>query len=93
MRHKTFILGIVAIIFVTLFVTNTIDAQCAMCKAAVESGNEANGLNTGILYLLLMPYIVVMALIFMWWRNKKRTDNEMQQKELRDLLKDIDGMT
>lgn len=90
MRHKIFILGIVAIIFVTLFVTNTTNAQCAMCKAAVESGNEANGLNTGILYLLLMPYIVVMALIFMWWRNKKRTDNEMQQKELRDLLKDID---
>lgn len=90
MRHKTFILGIVVIIFVTLFVTNTMDAQCAMCKAAVESGNEANGLNTGILYLLLMPYIVVMALIFMWWRNKKRTDNEMQEKELRDLLKDID---
>lgn len=90
MRHKTFILGIVAVIFVTLFVINTTEAQCAMCKAAVESGNEANGLNTGILYLLLMPYILVMALVFMWWKNKKRTESEMQQKELRDLLKEID---
>lgn len=90
MRHKTFIIGIVVIIFVTLFVTTTADAQCAMCKAAVESGNESNGLNKGILYLLLAPYVIVMSMIFMWWRNKKRTDNEMQEHELRDLLKDID---
>jgi len=90
MRHKTFKLGILLIIIVTLFVTNTADAQCAMCKAAVESGNESNGLNKGILYLLLMPYIIVMSMIFMWWRNKKRTDNELQEQEIRDLLKDID---
>jgi len=90
MRHKTFIIGIIAIIFVTLFVTNTMDAQCAMCKAAVESGNEANGLNKGILYLLLAPYVIAMTMIFIWWRNKKRIDNEMQEHELRDLLKDIE---
>jgi len=28
MRHKTFTLGILCIIIVTLFVTNTADAQC-----------------------------------------------------------------
>ncbi len=90
MRHKTFILGILLIIIVTLFVTNTADAQCAMCKAAVESGNESSGLNKGILYLLLMPYIIVMSMIFMWWRNKKRTDTELQEQKIKEILKDID---
>ena len=90
MRHKTFTLGILLIIIVTLFVTNTADAQCAMCKAAVESGNESSGLNKGILYLLLMPYIIVMSMIFMWWRNKKRTDTELQEQKIKEILKDID---
>lgn len=41
-------------------------AQCAMCKSTVESdmanGNDsmAQGLNTGILYLMAIPYIVLM---------------------------------
>ena len=88
MRYKIIIAFFT--LFVLLFLTNTVDAQCAMCKAAVESGNESNGLNKGILYLLLMPYILVMSMVFMWWRNKKRTEGEIQEKELRDLLRDID---
>jgi hypothetical protein len=40
-------------------------AQCAMCKSTVESdmanGNTmASGLNTGILYLMAIPYLVLM---------------------------------
>ncbi len=41
------------------------DAQCAMCKAVAESGSEQDGmrsvgeqLNTGILYLMIIPYII-----------------------------------
>lgn len=42
-------------------------AQCAMCKSVVGSnkdagGNIANGLNTGILYLMAIPYILLMTL-------------------------------
>jgi hypothetical protein len=37
-------------------------AQCAMCGASVESSEEgaqlAGGLNAGILYLLLVPYLL-----------------------------------
>lgn len=42
------------------------NAQCAMCKAVVESGNasEAEGLNTGILYLMIFPYILVGTLLY-----------------------------
>ncbi len=40
-------------------------AQCAMCKTTAESdlksgGSIANGLNTGILYLMALPYLILM---------------------------------
>lgn len=40
-------------------------AQCAMCKSSVESDLNAGGsigkeLNTGILYLMAIPYIILM---------------------------------
>ena len=41
-----------------------VDSQCAMCRAVAESSKEAgstiaNGLNTGILYLMSFPYILL----------------------------------
>ena len=44
------------------------EAQCAMCKATVESSqgqknSVAGGINQGIIYLMLVPY-VLMAFIF-----------------------------
>ena len=52
------------------------NAQCAMCKAVVESGNpeQAEGLNSGILYLMVFPYILVGALFFViiWYKIKKK---------------------
>ncbi len=37
-----------------------------MCRAVVESGNptEAEGLNSGILYLMIFPYILIGVLFF-----------------------------
>ncbi|MBA3971089.1 MAG: hypothetical protein H0X46_02920 [Bacteroidetes bacterium] len=40
-------------------------AQCAMCKTSVESDLNSGGsigreLNTGILYLMAIPYIILM---------------------------------
>lgn len=52
-------------------------AQCAMCRTTVEStvsngrSNIATGLNTGILYLLAAPYLIVVVVAFMWWRSSK----------------------
>lgn len=60
-----------------------IEAQCAMCKATVESSigqknSVAGGLNQGILYLMAVPY-VLMAFIFRkqllsLWRNIRGKD-------------------
>ncbi len=55
-----------------------INAQCAMCKSAVEStlsngrNMSAVGLNTGILYLLIAPYLLVAAVGFLWYRASKK---------------------
>ena len=51
------------------------NAQCAMCKAVVESGGDvdaAEGLNSGILYLMVFPYLLVGTLFFFIIRNKIR---------------------
>ncbi len=46
-------------------VIEKINAQCAMCKATVESSKTqknsmAKGLNKGIIYLMLIPYIFLL---------------------------------
>ena len=56
-----------------LFFIQMAHAQCAMCKAVVESGgnlDEAEGLNSGILYLMVFPYILVGTLFFIIIRYK-----------------------
>ena len=72
--YKTFL------ILVALVLLTQIDAvaQCAMCRTTVEStisngrSNIATGLNTGILYLLSAPYLIVGAIAFLWFRQSKQ---------------------
>jgi hypothetical protein len=50
-------------------------AQCAMCKAVVESGDSelAKGLNTGIIYLMTFPYILLGIAVYFLYKNRKRS--------------------
>ena len=64
-------------------------AQCAMCRTQLEnnvsSGNIgiAAGLNTGILYLLSLPYLAVLVLGYVWYRNsRKHALNELSNGHL-----------
>lgn len=55
-------------------------SQCPMCKMAAESnmksgGSVGKGLNTGILYLLAMPYIIVTVLAYVWKHNKQKSES------------------
>ena len=70
-----------SVIFITwiLMGAPTMQAQCPMCKAAVMSehnGKEsklAKGLNTGILYMFVLPYLTGTALVILWVRaNRKK---------------------
>ncbi len=71
MRAKLFL----ALAFFCLWSVK-LSAQCPMCRTAVESnlqngGTEGAGLNTGIMYLLLAPYVIVGVLGYLWYRNRK----------------------
>jgi len=72
--------------FLLIFLLSTTDiwAQCAMCRGSVESsmGNGRNnvgvGLNTGIMYLFVMPYLIVGIIGYLWYRNSKRNQQERE---------------
>lgn len=47
-------------------------AQCAMCRAVLESGGDnavAEGINNGIVYLMAIPYILIGVLLFFVFRK------------------------
>ncbi|MBK9478266.1 MAG: hypothetical protein IPP56_09105 [Bacteroidetes bacterium] len=50
-------------------------AQCAMCKSGVASnleggGNTGRGINTGILYLMAIPYLLIGGLVVYVYRKE-----------------------
>ncbi len=54
-------------------------AQCSICAAQVETnvkeGNDqAKGLNSGILYLLSAPYLLVVGAGFLWFKKYRKKD-------------------
>ena len=52
-------------------------SQCAMCKAVVESGDGkmAEGVNDGITYLMIFPYLLVGILLYSLYRYNKKLQN------------------
>jgi hypothetical protein len=58
---------------ILLFFANNIFAQCSMCtKTASQLGEKpAQGLNSGILYLMLMPFAIVAFVAWRWWKGNK----------------------
>ena len=63
------------IFFLVLLLSNQfVTAQCAMCKAVVQNGNVsmAEGVNNGITYLMIFPYLLIGLLFFTIYRYRKR---------------------
>ena len=93
MYKKLFFLTLVLIL-----VQLDADAQCAMCRTTVEStvsngrSNIATGLNTGILYLLTAPYLLVAAVAWLWFRQSKQEQKERIAKwQLRQRVSQLLG--
>ena len=65
--------------FSFLVFVEPIYSQCAMCKAVAESSRDqgssiADGLNTGILYLMAFPYILLFSGFIYIYLSKKNTN-------------------
>jgi hypothetical protein len=57
------------------------NAQCAMCRAVLESEegqSTAQGVNDGIMYLMAIPYLLIAGIAFaIYWkffRGKKENE-------------------
>ena len=61
-----------------VFVPRTSLAQCSLCtKTAQQLGEKpAQGLNSGILYLMIMPFAIVGFIGFRWWKNNKAVEEQ-----------------
>lgn len=71
---------LIVVLFVAILATNDVLAQgCSQCRLMAEQGSEldegsfGSNINTGILYLMIAPYLLIMFLfrkrIFNFFRS------------------------
>ncbi|MDR6300183.1 hypothetical protein [Mesonia maritima] len=63
------------ILILFIIVSAELQAQCAMCRAVLESeadGGAAAAINDGIVYLMIWPYILIGGIAFLIYRVLRR---------------------
>ena len=54
-------------------------SQCSMCRAVLESQGEptaAEGINDGIMYLMVFPYLLMAGVAYFVWKSRKKAKTE-----------------
>ena len=62
------------ILLILLLLPELAQSQCAMCRAVLESEanqNTAEGINDGILYLMIFPYLLIGGVGYFIYRSRK----------------------
>jgi hypothetical protein len=65
---------VLAILLVSFFLPQNSNAQCAMCRAALSSEDnktKAAAVNDGIVYLMVIPYLLVGGIGYAVYRMRK----------------------
>lgn len=73
LKVKYFMMAILLLLF-----SAGANAQCAMCRAALESsdGNvKAEAVNDGIVYLMIFPYLLVALVGYAVYRLRKKKND------------------
>ncbi len=68
-------LRMIFLAFVFLMLPFLSQAQCAMCRAVLESSENqsiAQGINDGIIYLMIFPYLAIGGIGFFIYRSYKK---------------------
>lgn len=75
MKH---ILNILLLVFFALFISTALYAQCAVCtKTSMQLGEKpAQGMNSAILYLMMMPFAIVGFIGYRWWKGNKKLEEQ-----------------
>ncbi|WP_435578238.1 hypothetical protein [Gilvibacter sp.] len=66
---------LILLLVVFLLYSADVDAQCAMCRAVLESEetqSAARGINNGIVYLMAIPYILMGGLGYVIYRSRRK---------------------
>lgn len=51
------------------------EAQCSMCRAVLENqdgGSAAKGINNGIMYLMIFPYLLIAGVGYAVYHSRKK---------------------
>lgn len=62
------------VLLLFLLMPSLADAQCAMCRAVLQNGADqgaAEGVNDGILYLMVFPYLLVGGVGYFVYRSRR----------------------
>jgi len=81
-KKAIFILFILALTFT---VSLNVQAQCSMCtinaEQGVKNGNtQTAGLNTGVLYLLAIPYLMALIVGVVWYKKYRKKNIHLNMK-------------
>ncbi|MEI6947959.1 hypothetical protein V9K67_12250 [Paraflavisolibacter sp. H34] len=63
---------VLILLVVALMATVSSYAQCSICTRTAEQLGEkpAQGLNAGIIYLALTPFVIVGIIGYRWWKGR-----------------------
>ena len=64
---------------VSFFFSLNVGAQCAMCRAALggkENNVQAQAVNDGIVYLMAIPYVLVVGIGYAVYRMRKNKNTD-----------------
>lgn len=81
---KNLLSKFVSVLLLLVLTSSQLWAQCAMCRGSVEStmGNGRNdvgiGLNTGIMYLFVMPYLIFACIAYLWYKKSRQARDEQR---------------
>ena len=59
------------VVLCVVALTDSVVAQCAMCRASVGNGAFARNLNLAVVVLLAPPVSIFCAIFFIAFRNRK----------------------
>ncbi|WP_269240551.1 hypothetical protein [Flavobacterium limnophilum] len=78
-KRKVKSLSSLLFVLCSLFFSLSANAQCAMCRAALETeGNavKSQAVNDGIVYLMVIPYLLVAGIGYYIYRMRKKKKQE-----------------